>query len=280
MAFDVYAIEDAKEHVATLLDKAYSAEKYSSAYLKEGFASYQPLIRSDTFNELEVLNEMYDALKRGEFTFFLQPILDLETGNSISVEALARWNHPKRGIILPNQFIPVFEKYGFITTFDLFMLSKVCTFLSQNKLTVPISLNLSRIDVSNRNIVEHIIETIEENPVDYAGIQFEVTENAYIENPQNMAELVRALQDHGFRILMDDFGSGYSSLMMLSTLPFDVLKVDKVFIQQTTENKRSKAVLSAILQMARENEIPVVVEGIECEIQDQYLRNIGCTAVQ
>ncbi len=279
MVFGLYEIEDPSQNIPSLLDKAHSASKISRFQNREGYAFYEPSIRSDTFNEQDVLNEMQQALENDQFTFFLQPIFDLQEMHISSAEALSRWVHPTRGVIPPDKFIPVFEKYGFITTLDLSILSRVCAFIADNHVEIPISINLSRIDVNNR-IVDLILQTTEKFAVDHSLIQFEITESAYIDNPVQMSELVGELQGHGFTILMDDFGSGYSSLHMLSTLPMDIIKIDRSFICEIGVNMRSKAVLSSIIQMGRHLGLPMVIEGIENEEQHQFLLESEALNVQ
>ena len=275
MVFGMHEIEDSSQGIPSLLDKAHSASKISRFRNREGYAFYEPSIRSDTFNEQDVLNEMQGALDGGQFTFFLQPIYDIQGMHIHSAEALSRWVHPTRGVIPPKQFIPVFEKYGFITALDMSVLSSVCAFIAEQKIDIPISINLSRIDVNNKNIVKLILQTTESYAVDHSYIQFEITESAYIDNPVQMSELVSELKSHGFTILMDDFGSGYSSLHMLSTLPMDIIKVDRSFIYEIGENNRSKAVLSSIIQMGKELGMDMVVEGVENEDHHEFLSEAG-----
>lgn len=275
LVIGLYEIEDTSQSIPSILDKAHSASKISRYHNREGYAFYQPSICNDSFKEQDVLNEMQHALDSGQFTFYLQPIYDIQEMHLSSAEALSRWVHPNRGVISPQQFIPVFEKYGFITTMDLSILSSVCAFISDYRIAFPISINLSRIDVNNNKIVDLILETTAKFEVDHALIQFEITESAYIDNPLQMSALVSELKGHGFTILMDDFGNGYSSLHMLSALPMDVIKIDRSFICEINENKRSKAVLSSIIQMGKQLDLPMVIEGVENEGHHTFLREAG-----
>lgn len=284
VAIGVYLIEDNTLQVSQLIDRAHSAAKNSRRQFEHNVSLYKPSFRSDTFNEQEVLNQMQGALDEGQFTFYLQPIYSVEHGHIVSAEALARWIHPSRGVIEPIQFIPVFERYGFITTFDLYLMDKVCDFLqdqrSQGHTVVPISINLSRVDLSNREIVNMIAQTIEPYDFDRSLLQLEVTESCYMDNPEHLLQALQSLKQLGFTILMDDFGSGYSSLHMLYTLALDVLKIDRIFLVDLNEEPRSIPVLKAIVQLAKGLGLPVIAEGVETEDQLQCLKRLDCDFAQ
>ncbi len=284
VVFGIYEIEDQAMEVGQLLDRAYAAAKESRNTYHQSYAFYQPSFRSDTFNEQEVLNEMHQALEKGQFTFYLQPIIQLPTRTIVSAEALVRWIHPTRGLIEPIQFIPVFERYGFITTLDLYLLDLVCKYqcslLEQGKTPIPISLNLSRVDLTSRDIVTRIISLVASYALSPSLIQLEVTESAYIDNPLQMCKVVEALQKAGFTILMDDFGTGYSSLHMLYHLPLDILKIDRSFVRTFDENERSRKILATLVQLGRSMQLEVITEGIETEEQEQFLLGLGCKHLQ
>ncbi|NCB66000.1 MAG: EAL domain-containing protein, partial [Bacilli bacterium] len=284
VVFGIYEIEDVGMPVSQLLDRAHSAAKESRQSYLKSYAFYNPAFRSDTFNEQDVLNEMHQGLGEGQFTFYLQPIYDVHKEHVICAEALVRWEHPKRGIIAPIQFIPVFERYGFITTLDMYLLDAICAFLSrclkEGESVVPISLNLSRIDLSNRNIVSLIKKTVEKYQIDHHLIHLEVTETAYIDNPDQMCHVVKELQELGFTILMDDFGTGYSSMNMLYSLPLDILKIDRSFIQALGEGTRSHHIIASLIELGKNLSFPVIAEGVETEEQLTFLKNLGCKLVQ
>lgn len=284
VVFGLYEIESPAMSVSALLDRAHSAAKTTRHNYHKSYAFYNPAFRSDTFNEQDVLNEMHQALSDGQFTFYLQPIYDVHSHLITSSEALVRWIHPKRGIIAPLQFIPVFERYGFVTTLDLYLLDSICAFLDsclkKGQKVVPISLNLSRIDLSNRSIVDSIKNTVGKYEIDHTLIHLEVTESAYIENPDQMCLVVQELQSCGFTILMDDFGTGYSSMNMLYTLPLDVLKVDRSFVQVLKANDRSRHIIASLFDLGKNLHFPVIAEGVETEEQLECLKGLGCKFVQ
>jgi diguanylate cyclase (GGDEF)-like protein/PAS domain S-box-containing protein len=284
VVFGIYEIEDHLMEVSQLLDRAHAAAKESRNTYHQSYAFYHPSFRSDTFNEQEVLNEMHQALKTNQFHFYLQPILHLPAKKIVSAEALVRWIHPTRGIIEPIQFIPVFERYGFITTLDLHLLEQICKYqaalLKQGKMPIPISLNLSRIDLSSRDIVERIITIVDAYELSHTLIQLEVTESAYIDNPLQMCKVVGALQEAKFTILMDDFGTGYSSLHMLYHLPLDILKIDRSFVRTFSENERSRQILATLVQLGKSMQLKVIAEGIEGEEQEKFLVELGCNHLQ
>ncbi|ADY13291.1 EAL domain-containing protein [Sphaerochaeta globosa] len=284
VVFGLYAIEDRSMPVSQLLDRAHSAAKSTRHNYHKSYAFYNPAFRSDTFNEQDVLNEMHQALEAGQFTFYLQPIYDVQKEHIISAEALVRWVHPKRGIIAPIQFIPVFERYGFITTLDLYLLDAICAFLAScltnGEAVVPISLNLSRIDLSNRQIVQRIKNTVEKYHLDHHLIHLEVTESAYIDNPDQMCQVVKELQECGFIILMDDFGTGYSSMNMLYSLPLDILKIDRSFIQALEGSIRSRHIIASLITLGKNLDFPVIAEGVETTDQRDCLKDLGCNLIQ
>lgn len=284
LVYGIYEIEDLHMPINQILDRAMSAAKTIRFNLQTPYAFYTPSFRSDTLNEQEVLNDMSAALEQNQFTFYLQPIYHLSTMTMVSVEALARWDHPQRGMLPPQQFIPVFERFGFITTFDMYMLRMICSFLASVRDAglplVPIALNLSRLDLGNRQFVSTLIEIIDKYRLAHHLIQLEITETAYMENPRQVLQVIKHLQDLGFTILMDDFGTGYSSLNMLADLPLDIMKIDRSFIQDIFENSRSIPILSSLLQLGKNLGMPVVVEGVETKHQEEQLFSLGCEYVQ
>ncbi len=284
VVFGLYEIEDNSMQVSALVDRAHSAAKSTKYNYLQGYAVYHPSLRCDTFNEQEVLNQMHQALEENQFTFHLQPIYRLSDNALVSAEALVRWMHPTRGMVPPDQFIPVFERYGFITTMDVHLLKSVCAYqqkrMQAGNLCVPISMNLSRIDLSNRSIVDILEKTVASYRLDRSLIKFEVTESAYIDNPEQMCGVVQALQRKGFTILMDDFGTGYSSLNMLYSLPLDILKIDRSFVQALGSNNRSRHILETLVKLGKNLNMPVIAEGVETEEQKSCLLECGCEFVQ
>jgi diguanylate cyclase (GGDEF)-like protein len=284
LVFGLYVIEDIDMPIPLMCDRATLALKSTKGNYLKNYAFYKETLNSNRMDEQTIISEMKDALKNGEFCFYLQPIYFLEKGTISSAEALVRWNHPKKGILNPNEFIPVFERFGFITTLDLYMWDLVCQFLAEElrngRNPVPISVNLSRVDLCDRNLSKLLIETAKQYNIPSKLLELEVTETAYMENPSQMKDLVKILQDYGFTILMDDFGTGYSSLNMLNTIPMDVVKVDQNFLHSLGSDERSSKILETIVSLGKALRFPIIAEGVETEEQLKYLKSIGCDHVQ
>ena len=208
----------------------------------------------------------------------------MDTGKIIGSEALVRWIHPSQGIISPGEFIPVFEKNGFISELDAFVLRKTCQmirkWLDDGKKVYPVSVNVSRTDLYNPNLLEQIQECVERFDVPHELIAFELTESAFVSDNMQLYNLAKLLQENHFNVMMDDFGSGYSSLNSLREIPVDVLKIDLKFLPPSTDDKRGNVILQSIVEMANQLGLEVVVEGVETIEQAEFLLSIGCRNAQ
>ncbi|WP_320129313.1 EAL domain-containing protein [uncultured Sphaerochaeta sp.] len=284
LVFGLYRIEDTTMLIPLMCDRANLAMKSTRRNYMKNYEYYHELLSSKRIDEQTIINEMRAALQKGEFCFYLQPIYSLENGKISSAEALVRWNHPEKGILNPLEFIPVFEKYGFITTMDLYIWDMVCKYiageLEVGHAIVPISVNFSRMDLYDRNLSSLLIATSEKYQVPPHLLELEVTETAYMDNPDQMRILVGTLQKYGFTILMDDFGTGYSSLNMLNSIPMDILKVDQNFLHSLGHDERASKILETIISLGKALRFPVIAEGVETKEQLEYLKHIGCGHVQ
>lgn len=228
-------------------------------------------------------NEMEDALKQGQFQVYLQPQYNIKTKQVAGAEALVRWVHPKRGMIGPNEFIPVFEMNGFITQLDLFMLDSVCRLLAEWKREgklLPVSVNLSRVDLRESDICRMILNMVRKYGVSPKYLHLEITESAYVKDDGERYEIIEALRKEGFIIEMDDFGSGYSSLNMLKELPVDVIKLDMKFCSEEKNMERGGSIIESIVNLAHKLGILVIAEGVETEREANFLLSIHCLIAQ
>ena len=195
-----------------------------------------------------------------------------------------RWYHPTEGIIPPSSFIPVFERNGFVTEVDAFVWEEVCRYLrnclDQHKRVVPISANMSRINLQDPHICEKILAITKKYDIDPELLHLEITESAYAEAREQLLTVVSKLKQSGFKILLDDFGSGYSSLNIIKELSFDILKIDRDFITHIEDTERGGSVLGSVIRLARRLGVSTIAEGVETEEQFKYLRGIGCDAIQ
>ena len=219
-----------------------------------------------------------------DFKVYYQPKYDIQTNKMIGAEALIRWQHPELGFISPGEFIPIFEENGFITELDIYIWEHVCGFIEKmknehNKI-LPVSVNVSRKDIYKEGLPEILKSMVERHNLSPTYLHLEITESAYMENTENILEVVRRLKEYGFIIEMDDFGSGYSSLNILAELPIDIIKLDMKFIQNEQKNKNSHNIISSIVNLAKWMNLIIVVEGAETEEHIQYLRRLKCNFVQ
>ena len=234
--------------------------------------------------EQRIVNSMKHALEDEQFILYLQPKYELLDNQVAGAEVLVRWQSRERGMVSPGEFIPVFERNGFITKLDCYVWEKTCMMLrkwiDEGKNPRPVSVNLSRVSLYNPKLVETICGLVEKYDIPRYLFQLELTESAYTSNPKVVQETMQRLQNEGFSILMDDFGSGYSSLNVLKDIDVDVLKMDMRFLSDTDKRRRGENILMSVVRMAKWLNMPVVAEGVERREQADFLRSIGCEYVQ
>lgn len=225
-----------------------------------------------------------EALKNNEFYFELQPKIDLRTKKIVGAEALVRWARPDGTVVYPNEFISIFEQNGFITKLDFYVYGKVCEYLlhriNHEKEIVPISVNVSRAHLKQDNFATKVIRLVEQYGIPPEYLEFELTENIFLENSEQAKETLMELKNYGFKVSMDDFGSGYSSLNLLMNLEFDILKLDKDFLTENEITKKEEVVIKSIIRMAKLMKMTVLCEGVETEEQVNFLERMQCDMVQ
>ena len=251
------------------------------------YGVYKEDMRDGLVNEQMIANHMQRALERGEFLIYLQPKYDLAHERIIGAEALVRWRHPQLGFISPSRFVPIFERNGFIYKLDKYIWELACKLLrrelDEGRRALPISINVSRVDLYSPDIVRVIESLVKKYALPPSLLELEITESAYVDNPQHIIDITRELQGKGFVILMDDFGSGYSSLNMLKNLSVDVLKIDMEFLaynESVEQRARGSSILCSVVKMAKWLQLPVIAEGVETREQVEFLRAIDCECVQ
>lgn len=248
------------------------------------YAFYEDRMLHSLVQEQSMVNEMHHALEDGQFVFFLQPIFDAVSETPVSAEALIRWIHPTKGMISPGVFVPLFERNGFIAVLDRYIWNQVCQYLAEavkrGEPVVPVSVNVSRVDLFAPNLAEKIIQMVDGYGLDHSLIKFEITESAYMDDSCQLQKLIEELQGNGFKVLMDDFGSGYSSLNMLKDTPIDILKIDMRFLEDFSIYNRSGNVLNSVIRMAKLLNMKIVAEGVETREQLSFLKGAGCDWIQ
>ena len=284
MKWGIYEITDPSVPVEKMCDRALLAVDCIKGQYNQPFAVYDDALRSKLLREKAITDAMETALEQGQFIVYLQPKYSLRNDRLVGAEALARWNHPEWGTMAPGEFIPLFEKNGFITRLDRYVWEQVCILLRDWKEkgypSLPVSVNMSRADVYQANLLDTLGGLVSKYGIEPAQLHLELTETAYTENPAQIISTVGLLRNRGFIIEMDDFGSGYSSLNMLNQMKLDVLKLDMRFIQSETEKPMGRGILHFIVGLARWLNLSVVAEGVETGEQLEHLRDIGCDYVQ
>jgi diguanylate cyclase (GGDEF)-like protein len=280
----VYEVHDVRVSVNSMCDRAFIAVKAAKGRYENDIAYYDDSIREKLLLEQQIGDDMVRALREEQFDVYFQPKYDLESGKMVGAEALARWNHPVKGLLSPGDFIPIFEKNGFITELDMYVWDKCCQFISQWKekydMSIPISVNVSRKDIYKQNLPEILRDIVNRYGISTDLLHLEITESAYTENPEQLILIVGQLKKEGFVIEMDDFGSGYSSLNMLAELPIDILKLDMKFLQNKGEDSKIENIMSAVVELAKKINLHVIAEGVEVEKQISMLKAMKCDMVQ
>jgi len=285
-SFGIYRIEDKTIPVEQMYDMATMAARAVKGNYCEYFAYYDDKMRESILQEQEIIGEMENALKNKQFEVFLQPQYNYTTGKIVGAEALVRWNHPEKGYIIPVDFIPIFEKNGFIVQLDQYVWEFVCRLLCKwgredsPLRRMPISVNISRIDFYRMDLCGTFIELAKKYKFNPRQLRLEVTESAYIGNPEHMINTINKLQSYGFIIEMDDFGSGYSSLNILKSVPVNVLKLDMKFLSGDGDYEKGSRILRSVVLMSELINLPIIAEGVETREQADYLNSIGCEIMQ
>lgn len=284
LSFGIYIAENSEYSVRHMLDRAGVAQKATKNNYKSHVSYFDEALREQEEIEITIVSEMKRALENGEFKIYLQPKVDMRTGEIIGSEALVRWVHPEKGLISPRSFIPIFENNGFITELDYYIFATVSKQLdkwrSEGIPILPVSVNVSRADLYDPNLFPNIVKIVDTYNIPHEFIEFELTESSFISDNHKLVELTYNLQKGGFHVLMDDFGSGYSSLNSLKDIKVDVLKIDINFLPTSTSDERAGKILTSVVSMANALDLNVVVEGVETRDQADFLISIGAYEAQ
>ena len=282
--YGIYPISKYDIVVSTMCDRALLALRTIKSTYGVRYAVYDDTVRQEMLREQQILDCMDSAISQNQFTVYLQPKHNTVTGEVAGAEALARWIHPTLGFIAPNDFIPLFEKNGFIKKLDYFIWEKTCSiirdWIDQGITPIPVSVNISRIDFESGDIIKDLDGLIDRYSLPKELLHLEITESAYAYDSERIVDVVSKLRDSGFLIEMDDFGSGYSSLDMLSEMPIDVLKLDMRLIRSQNRYSNKKAIMSFILSMSRWMGLKTIAEGVEDKDEVTFLGSIGCDYIQ
>ncbi len=280
----IYHIPADEKDIDKIVDRATMAHNYSKQLPNERkFSFYQEGMREKAIRAKNIENVMSAALKNGEFRVFLQPKYNIDSGKMEGAEALVRWFRDGK-MMLPSEFIPVFEKNGFIVNVDLFVLDEVCRlqrkWLDEGINPLPISVNQSKPLIYGNDYVQKLKSTVEKYNIPPRLIELELLETIIHDDIVRLTDTIKQLRDYGFLICIDDFGNGYSSLNLLKDIYADVLKVDRGFLTDAETNARAGQVLKSIILLSKDLDMSLVVEGVETDKQLDLLKLLECHVVQ
>lgn len=286
MTCGVYPIDRGGD-VAVLLDRANLARKNAGNLKGDGIrvAVYDEVLEQKVALEEELELRQESALLNREFKMYLQPKYNPADNTIAGAEALVRWLDEKKGMLYPDQYIPLFESNGFIVKLDLFIFEEACRFIrrlvDQGKRVIPISVNLSRVNLNNPKFLDEYVKVWSRYDFPAELLEFEITEGLIFDNILYLNEMIGKIHERGFRVSMDDFGSGYSSLNMLKDVNIDVVKLDREFFSDRSDMQgRSAKIVGRMIELARDLNVTVVAEGVEYEEQVEFLRKNGCDLIQ
>lgn len=281
LVFGVCIVEDRTVQTRTYGDNATLARQSVKGNALNNIGFYNGKLKNDLYHQHHIEDDMKSAMLNNEFIMFLQPKYSISTGKIIGAEALARWQHPYKGLIPPIQFVPIFEKNGFILNLDQLIWEQACktirSWIDHGISPVPISVNISREYLNTFDVVGKFKELVEKYHIPIHLLEAEITESY---NSDNTSDVVRKMKSCGFTMLMDDFGSGFSSLNMLKTTPFDVLKIDRGFLSEFMESERGRKIIAHTISMSRDIGLDIIAEGVETSAQAEFLQTCGCDVAQ
>ena len=283
--FGVCMIESVADQIMELYNHAALTAEQIKGDFRNRIRVYNPATYKRNTEEYKILSDFQHSLEAGELFFCLQPQCRVSTGNIVGAEALARWRTRDGKMIPPARFVPILEKYGMVTNLDKFIWEGVCRWLRKwldaGHTAVPVSVNVSQIDIFTIDVPEYFSSLLEKYRLTPDLIKIEITESAYVEDTAVVRETARQMRAAGFMVLMDDFGSGYSSLNMLRSLNVDAIKLDAQFLHiSKNESRRGISILESIINMAKTMSIPIIVEGVEMAEQINFLADLGCLYMQ
>ncbi len=285
--YGIFEARDSLYDAQLMYDNAVTAMSDIPGNYHNRIAIYDPRLLKKTGDELIMLSDVQRGMDAKEFRFFLQPKVNMLNGKIVGAEALVRWAHRTKGLISPGKFVPILEDNGFITNLDRYIWEEVCKWLrswiDRGREPLPISVNVSQIDVFAGDVAEYFEDLIKKYDLSPNMIDIEITESAYAKEYSLINKTVDRLRKAGFKVLLDDFGSAYSSLNMLRNLKVDVLKLDMKFLD-TNEDRENKekgiSIIDSIVGMSNQLGLPIIVEGVERLDQVEVLTKLGCVYAQ
>ncbi|MCG9056686.1 GGDEF domain-containing phosphodiesterase [Laribacter hongkongensis] len=280
----IYQVNDPQENINTMLDKAAIAAKKVKGLINKHYAFYTEQMEAASIHNEKLKSSIKTAFAADEFVAFYQPKVDISSNKITGCEALARWKKPDGKFISPGEFIPLCEQTGMIIELDMIIYEKSLKFLRNNLDNnipcVPVSINFSKLHLASEDFFQKIKEKLNKYQIPPKLVEIELTESALFSDFDIMCKFARQLQEHGFLVAMDDFGSGYSSLNMLKNMPIDILKIDKEFLSSSADNTKRDIIFTGIAKMANSLGLSIVVEGVETADDVELMQKSGCHIAQ
>lgn len=281
MSYGVYTVEDRQMEQRQMEDRAAMARKMAKESAMGNIIFYQEQFKDSLYNRRFIEENMQAAIKERQYQMYLQPKYSIEKNEIIGAEALVRWKHPERGMIYPDQFIPVIEENGFIRKVDYYIWEEACRFIRQCRderfADCPVSVNVSRAHLRDDECIWVLDDLVKKTGIPRELLELEITETV---DDQQVSRKAFQLKEEGYKLLMDDFGSGYSSLNILLETPFDVIKLDRKFMENMMLSGKGRLILEQVVSMANKLGLGLLAEGVETKEQVELLRGIGCDQVQ
>ena len=281
LIFGVAIVEDRTLHTRRHGDNAAIARQSIKGNALNNIGFYNGRMKSDLHKKQSIEDDMMNALLGNQFVMYLQPKFSISSQRIIGAEALARWIHPEKGMISPADFVPVFEENGFILKLDQIIWESACRkireWIDKGIAPVPISVNISREYIHTFDVVGEMLHLVKKYDLPIKLIELEITETT---DAEGVSDVVQKMKDAGFTMLMDDFGSGYSSLNMLQKTQFDVLKIDRGFLSEFMESSRGRKIISHTISMSHDIGLDIIAEGVETPEQARFLSDCGCDSAQ
>lgn len=281
ITYGVYTVEDKTMELRQMEDRAAMARKASKNNILTNILFYKEQFKESLYNRKFIEENMQAAITNRQFMMYLQPKYSIAKNEIIGAEALVRWRHPERGMIYPDQFIPIIEENGFIKKVDYYIWAEACRFIKRCEAagvtSCPVSVNVSRVHLRDDECITVLSELIRSHAIPRKLLELEITESA---DNQQVSMKALQLKEEGFTLLMDDFGSGYSSLNILLETPFDMIKLDKKFMENMMVSGKGRLILEQVVSMANKLRLGLLAEGVETKEQIDLLQSIGCDQVQ
>ena len=282
----IYHVSDKNVDIQTRFDRAAFAGNALRGNHTNAYSVYDDKMHEKEVFSEKLIGDMDTGVEEKQFKVYYQPKYNIKGSKPVlsSAEALIRWEHPELGMVGPGMFVPLFEENGLVQKLDHYVWREAAAQIKRWKdkygVVIPISVNVSRVDIYDPDLEKELLDIIHQNGLEPCEYLLEITESAYTDNSQQIIETVKKLRDDGFRVEMDDFGAGYSSLNMLAALPVDALKLDMGFIRKITESEKDYKMVRLMMDIAGFLDIPVIAEGVETKEQFDLLKDAGCDVIQ